>query len=62
MKTRKLTPLGKEIKKALVDKNITQVELAEKIGTSPCYLNHIMYGEKSGKKYLPQIYRVLELE
>lgn len=30
----KLTPLGKDIKKKLADKDMSQVELAERVGTS----------------------------
>ena len=29
-----LTPLGKEIKKKLIDKDMTQVELAEQLGVT----------------------------
>ena len=62
MTIRKLTPLGVQIKKALIDKNMSQVELAEQVGTSKQYLNLILYGERSGKKYMDQIKDVLELE
>mgnify|MGYP001625351862 CR=1 FL=1 len=61
MKKRKLTSFGREIKKALIDKGMTQVELANRIGTSAPYLNHIMYGEKSGEKYISKIIDTLDL-
>lgn len=62
MKTRRLTPLGVAVKKRLIDKQMTQTELAKRIGLSPKYINMIIYGERSGKKYLPAISSLLELE
>lgn len=59
---RKLTPEGVRIKKKLVDKRMSQKELAEQIGCSRQYLTDIMYGMRSGKKYLPQIYEILDLK
>ena len=58
----KLTPLGKDIKKKLADKDMSQVELAERVGTSKSYLSRIMRGGKSGKKYLTAICIVLDLD
>jgi len=43
---RKITPIGVEIKKRLLDKNMTQVELAKKVGTSTSYLTNIIHGGK----------------
>lgn len=62
MKTRRLTPLGVAVKKRLIDKQMTQTELAKRIGLSPKYINMIIYGERSGEKYLPAISSLLELE
>lgn len=62
MKTRKLTPLGVAIKKALIDKGMTQVQLADNLGVNPKYINLILHGERSGKKYLGDIANLLELE
>ncbi|ASN72398.1 hypothetical protein 10S7_21 [uncultured Caudovirales phage] len=62
MKTRKLTPLGVVIKKALIDKGMTQVQLADNLGVNPKYINLILHGERSGKKYLDDIANLLELE
>lgn len=62
MNRRKLTPLGAEIKKCLVDRQMTQKELARIIGVSPKYIHLIIYGERSGKKYLPAIVSVLGLD
>ena len=58
----KLTPLGKDINKNLADKDMSQVELAERVGTSKSYLSRIMRGGKSGEKYLTAICIVLDLD
>ena len=58
----KLTPLGKDLKKKLADKDMSQVELAERVGTSKSYLSRIMRGGKSGEKYLTAICIVLDLD
>ena len=58
----KLTTLGKDIKKKLADKDMSQVELAERVGTSKSYLSRIMRGGKSGEKYLTAICIVLDLD
>ena len=57
----KLTPLGKDIKKKLVDIDMSQVELAERVGTTKSYLSQVMRGGKSGEKYLTAICAVLDL-
>lgn len=62
MKKRRLTPLGMMIKKRLIDLDKTQSQLAKEVGTSKVYLNHILHGEKSGKKYLRKILSVLEID
>lgn len=59
MKKRRLTPLGVTIKKALIDKGMTQVELADILGVDPRYINLILHGERSGKKYLDDIANLL---
>ncbi len=62
MKKRKLSPVGVIIRKRLLDKGKTQTQLAEEIGTSKVYLNYILHGERSGKKYLRRIFEVLEID
>ena len=57
-----MTPLGKEIKKKLVDREMTQAQLAKQIGTSKVYLSRIMYGSRSGEKYLESICTVLNID
>ena len=62
MNERKLSPLGKVIKKRLIDINKSQIWLAEKVGMNEKYLHLVLYGERSGKKYLPDIINVLGLD
>lgn len=59
---RKLTPFGVLVKKTLIEKGMTQVQLADEVGTSNKYLNLILYGDRSGEKYISSIARVLGLE
>lgn len=57
-----MTPLGKEIKKKLIDKNMSQVELAATVGTTKGYITKIITGYRSGEKYLEHICRILEID
>ncbi|PHJ38565.1 Cro/Cl family transcriptional regulator [Desulforamulus profundi] len=59
---RQLTAFGVLVKKALIERRMTQVQLAEKVGTSNKYLNLILYGERSGEKYLASIAEELGLD
>lgn len=56
------TPLGKVIKKRLIDQGMTQIQLAEIVGTSPKYLSLIIRGDRTGRKYMPRIIDVLGME
>lgn len=58
----KLTPLGKCIIKALTDKDMSKAQLAAAVGTSPQYLSYILYGTRSGEKYLSAIVVALGLD
>lgn len=58
----KLCPLGKLVVKALTDQEKTKSQLAAEIGTSPQYLSYILYGVRSGEKYLPAIIAALNLD
>lgn len=62
MKKRELTPFGVIVKKRLIDVGMTQVQLAEEVGTSGKYLNLILYGDRSGKSYVPKIARALGID
>lgn len=58
----RLTPFGREVKKRLIDKNMTQAELADLLGCGRQYLNKILYGTRSGDKYRDRIVEILEIE
>lgn len=58
---RELTPYGKSVKHRLIELNMTQVELAESVGTSKQYLGKILFGERSGTMYLEKINQVLHI-
>lgn len=57
-----LTPFGKKVRKRLIDKDMTQVELAVLLGCSKQYLHKILAGERSGRKYMEAIARILGIE
>jgi len=61
LRKRRISELGIAIKKRLAELNMTQRQLAERIGTSEAYLNLIIYGERSGDKYLEHIESVLNI-
>lgn len=50
-KQTRLTPFGRKVRKRLIDKNMTQVELAALLGCNKQYIHKILVGERSGKKY-----------
>lgn len=62
MKTKqtRLTPFGRKVKSKLIDKNMTQVELAALLGCNKQYIHKILVGERSGEKYLEQIKEILQ--
>lgn len=59
---RDYSELGKQIKKGLIDKDMTASELADVLGTTPQYLNKILHGERSGEKYMEAICHILGLD
>ena len=61
-KQARLTPFGKNVRKKLIDRNMTQVELAALLGCNKQYLYKILTGERSGKKYRKEIIRILDGE
>lgn len=61
MGEKNLTPLGILVKDALKKKNMTQVELAKRLGTSKQYLYLILCGYRSGSKYLEKIYEICDI-
>lgn len=58
----KLTPYGKKIQKKLIDKGMTQVELAKQLGCRPSYLCNILHGNRSGKIYREKIASILDVD
>lgn len=62
IKSKKLTRFGKLVVKALTDRDMSKTELALRVGTSPQYLSYILYGIRSGEKYLPLIIATLEID
>jgi transcriptional regulator with XRE-family HTH domain len=62
MRKRKLTPFGKLVNNRLIELNMTQKKLAEKVGTSEAYLSMILRGKRSGEKYLDNIIKVLNID
>ncbi len=58
----KLTPFGVKVRKKLIDRNMTQVELAALIGCNKQYLYKILCGERSGRKYIEDISRILDIK
>lgn len=58
----KLTPFGKEVRKRLIDKGMTQVELATLIGCKKQYVYKILCGERSGEKYIEEIAKILDIK
>ena len=58
---RELTSYGKEVKHRLIELNMTQVELAEQVGTSKQYLGKILFGERAGMMYLEKIQQILNI-
>jgi transcriptional regulator with XRE-family HTH domain len=62
MKSREVTPFGVSVKKKLIDKRMSQVELADALGVKKQYLSLIFSGARSGEKYRNRIIEILELE
>lgn len=52
----------KRIRKRLIDLEMTQRELANKVGIRESYLGDVLSGRKPGTKYAEKIYEVLGLK
>ena len=62
IKNRKITnSFAKEVKKALIECEMTQVELADMLGIKKQYLWKILSGERAGTKYMDDIRKILGL-
>lgn len=58
----KLTPFGKEVEKALIDRDMTKSELAKKLGITQAYLTDILKGTREGTERKKQIAEYLGLD
>ena len=58
----KLTPFGMQVKKKLIEKNMTTSDLADGLGISRSVLSQILYGNKKGEKYIEMIREKLEIK
>lgn len=56
------TPFGKAAKLRMMELGFSQLELADLVGCSSPYLSKIFSGERSGKKYIDKIKRILKME
>lgn len=61
-RTRQLTPLGMKIKMALVQKNMTSKELAQRIGRSEATISEVLCGKNKKKETQKLIMKELGLE
>lgn len=53
---------SKRVRKRLIDLNMTQRELAEKVGMNERFLADVLAGRRPGIKYADKIYEVLGLK
>lgn len=58
----KLTPFGKEVAKALIDKDMDKGELAKAVGISQAYLTDILKGTRNGTERKKQIAEYLKID
>lgn len=56
-----LTPLGREIKHKLIDRGMTQRQLAAALGIAPQYITKILSGQRSGERYILKICTMLDI-
>ena len=61
-RTRELTPLGLQIKIALVQQNITSKELAARIGVTGATITEVICGKNKKKETKRRIMKELGLE
>jgi transcriptional regulator with XRE-family HTH domain len=61
-KKKPLSHFSREVKKRLIELNMTQRELAKQIGMSEDYLTMILTDRKGGQKYKKRIAEFLQLD
>lgn len=59
---KRLTAYGIAIKKRMLELNMTNDELAAKLGVDKSYVSRILYGVRSGRKYATQLSEMLGVE
>lgn len=57
-----LTPFGLTVRMKLLEKKMTQVELAAALGIEKQYLYKILHGMKSEKKYAEKMIQILGID
>lgn len=62
MRTRQLTRFGVAVKKALIDKQISQKEFCQVYNIPENRLSEILYGDRPGKKYRKKIAKILDID
>lgn len=56
-----MTPFERQVKARLLELDMTQVELCNKLGIKKQYLNQIFAGDRQNSAYVDQIRKVLGL-
>lgn len=59
---KRLTACGIIIKKRMLELGMSNTELADKLGCNKSYVCRILYGERSGRKYMAQISEILDVD
>jgi len=54
-----MTTFEKEVRKALIDKEMSITELAQQLGITAAYLYDILKGNRTGKKQKKKIVQIL---
>lgn len=58
-RTRKMTPFERQVKARLLELDMTQTELCNRLGIKKQYLNTIFAGYRKDSAYIDQIRKVL---
>jgi len=56
------TPFGVDVKKTLIDRGLTMTQLEQMIGAPDNYLTMVLRGKRPGRKYVPLIATILEMD
>lgn len=58
-RTRKMTPFERQVKARLLELDMTQVDLCNRLGIKKQYLNQIFAGDRQNSAYIDRIREVL---